>query len=118
VPEKETSQSFGWKTIRVFISSTFRDFHSERDYLVKYVFPELRAKLEPYRIHFVDIDLRWGVTKEQAENDEVLELCLDEITRCRPEKGNKRPFFLGLLGERYGSAPEKVRNEVLKRRLR
>ena len=28
-----------WKTIRVFISSTFRDMHSERDWLVKRVLP-------------------------------------------------------------------------------
>ena len=25
----------GWKTIRVFVSSTFRDFHQEREVLVK-----------------------------------------------------------------------------------
>ena len=29
-----------WKTIRVFISSTFRDMHAERDHLVRVVFPE------------------------------------------------------------------------------
>jgi len=112
--EEETLQSPGWRTIRVFISSTFRDFHSERDYLVKYIFPELREKLEPHRIHFVDIDLRWGVTEEQADNDKVLELCLDEITNCKPEKGNKRPFFIGMLGERYGWVPDKVEDETLK----
>jgi len=27
----------GWKTIRLFVSSTFRDFHSEREVLVKEV---------------------------------------------------------------------------------
>ena len=33
-----------WRTIRVFISSTFRDMHAERDYLVKVVFPWLRER--------------------------------------------------------------------------
>lgn len=28
-----------WKTVRIFISSTFNDMHAERDYLVKSVFP-------------------------------------------------------------------------------
>lgn len=88
-----------WKTARVFISSTFRDMHAERDYLVKVVFPKLRARLEQRRIHLVDIDLRWGVTQEQADNDRVLDLCLDQIDTCRP-------FFIGLLGERYGWVPE------------
>jgi len=27
----------GWKTVRVFVSSTFRDFHQERECLVKKV---------------------------------------------------------------------------------
>ena len=31
-----------WKTVRVFISSTFRNMHAERDHLVKVVFPKLR----------------------------------------------------------------------------
>jgi len=30
-----------WKTVRIFISSTFRDMHAERDHLVRMVFPEL-----------------------------------------------------------------------------
>jgi telomerase protein component 1 len=87
-----------WKTARVFISSTFRDMHAERDHLVKVVFPALRERLEEYRIYLVDIDLRWGVTRERAENDQVLDLCLRRIEGCRP-------FFLGILGERYGWVP-------------
>jgi telomerase protein component 1 len=86
-----------WKTTRVFISSTFRDMHAERDHLVKAVFPELRESLQRDRIHLVDIDLRWGVTKEQADND--LDLCLKQIDTCRP-------FFVGILGERYGWVPQ------------
>jgi len=36
--------SAAWKTVRVFISSTFRDMHAERDCLVRVVFPELRER--------------------------------------------------------------------------
>jgi hypothetical protein len=90
-----------WKTVRVFISSTFRDMQAERDHLVKVVFPALREKLEKYRIHLIDIDLRWGVTKEQADNDEALDLCLKQIDECRP-------FFVGILGERYGWMPTSI----------
>ena len=84
-----------WQTVRVFVSSTFRDMHAERDWLVKRVFPVLRERLEKHRLHLVDIDLRWGITEEQSDNDEVLDLCLKQIDECRP-------FFVGLLGERYG----------------
>lgn len=90
-----------WRTVRVFISSTFRDMHAERDWLVKRVFPALRERLEPHHVHLVDIDLRWGITEEQSDNDEVLDLCLKQIDDCRP-------FFLGILGERYGWVPSSL----------
>lgn len=96
----------GWRTVRVFISSTFRDMHAERDHLVKVVFPRLRERLEPYRMHFVDVDLRWGVTREQADNDMALDLCLQQIDECRP-------FFVGILGQRYGWVPEEVPEEAI-----
>ena len=57
----ETSARAGERTIRVFISSTFRDMHAERDALVTVVFPELRERLERLGLDFFDVDLRWGV---------------------------------------------------------
>jgi hypothetical protein len=35
-----------WRTVRVFISSTFRDMHSERNHLVRVVFPELKERFK------------------------------------------------------------------------
>jgi WD40 repeat protein len=84
-----------WQTVRVFISSTFRDMHAERDHLVKVAFPRLRQWCEEHRLHLVEIDLRWGVPKEEAENGRALEICLREID-------GSRPFFVCLLGGRYG----------------
>lgn len=88
-----------WRTVRVFISSTFKDMHAERDQLVKVVFPSLRERLQAHRVHLVDVDLRWGVTQEQSDNDLATELCLQQVDACRP-------FFLGILGQRYGYVPE------------
>ncbi len=84
--------------IRVFISSTFRDMHEERDILIKKIFPELHKRCRNRGVEFTEIDLRWGVTEEQAERGEVLPICLKEIE-------NSRPYFIGLLGERYGWVP-------------
>ena len=95
-----------WRTIRVFISSTFQDMHAERDYLVKVVFPKLRERLEAYQYHLEDIDLRWGVTADQANNDMALDLCLQQIDECRP-------FFVGILGERYGWVPKSFTDEAV-----
>ena len=50
-----------WRTIRVFISSTFREMHAERDHLVRFVVPRLREDLPKWRVHLEDVDLRWGV---------------------------------------------------------
>jgi len=90
--------TFKQRAIRVFLSSTFRDFSAERDLLVRQVFPALRAKLAERFVDLVDVDLRWGITEEEAERGEVLPICLAEIDRSRP-------FFIGLLGERYGWVP-------------
>jgi telomerase protein component 1 len=59
-----------WKTVRVFISSTFRDMHAERDHLVKVVFPELRDRMAQRHLYLVDVDLRWGITEAEAHNAE------------------------------------------------
>jgi hypothetical protein len=87
----------GWRTVRVFISSTFRDMQAERDHLVTVVFPALRERLEKYRVYPIDIDLRWGVTREQAENDQAIDLCLQQAGACE--------VFVGILGQRYGWLP-------------
>jgi nephrocystin-3 len=86
------------RTVRIFLSSTFRDFGEERDLLVKRVFPALRSKLKDRFVELVDVDLRWGITAEEAERGEVLPICLAEIDRSRP-------YFIGMLGERYGWIP-------------
>ncbi len=88
-----------WKTVRVFISSTFRDMHAERDFLVKYVFPDLREWCERWKLHLVDIDLRWGVTAAEAESGKVIDICLEQID-------GSRPFFVCMLGNRYGYVPK------------
>ena len=91
----------GWDTVHIFVSSTFNDMHAERDLLVKKVFPELTEWCEDRKLRLVDIDLRWGVTEEEAtRNKNVVEVCLDRIDECRP-------FFLCFLGQRYGWVPTK-----------
>ncbi len=88
-----------WKTIRVFISSTFSDMHAERDYLVKYVFPVLAEWCEQRRLRLVDIDLRWGITAADTQARNTVLACLKNIDECRP-------FFLCLLGQRRGWVPQ------------
>lgn len=86
------------RIVRVFVSSTFRDMMPEREHLVKVVFPELRRELKEQMIDFIEIDLRWGITDEEAQSGAVLKLCLDEIEHTRP-------YFIGILGGRYGWVP-------------
>ena len=60
----------GWRNVRVFLSSTFRDMHAERDHLIKVTFPALRERLLPHRVELYDIDLRWGITEDEAQERE------------------------------------------------
>lgn len=89
----------GGRTVRVFVSSTFRDLQRERDELAKFTFPQLRRRCAERGVTWSEVDLRWGITAAQIEKGEVLSHCFDEIERSRP-------YFIGILGERYGSVQE------------
>ena len=95
------SEPLPFRSIRVFVSSTFRDMHAEREVLVKQVFPQLRRMCEQRGVAWSEVDLRWGVTDEQKAEGAVLPICLAEIDRSRP-------YFIGLLGQRYGWVPEEI----------
>lgn len=105
IPEKQSPQPKD-RQIRVFISSTFRDMKDERDLLIKKIFPQLRKLCEERAVTWTEVDLRWGITTEEAAEGKVLPLCLAEIHRCRP-------YFIGLLGERYGSLPDSIPADLL-----
>src|SRR5262244_2860397 len=94
------------RVIRVFVSSTFCDMHAEREELVKRVFPKLRKLCEQRGVTWGEVDLRWGITDEQKADGKILPLCLAEITRCRP-------YFIGILGERYGWVPDEIPQDLV-----
>lgn len=85
------------RVIRVFLSSTFRDMEMERSALVK-LFKGLQVKAASRGATISLVDLRWGITEEDAKSGKVVEICLKEIV-------NSRPFFIGMVGDRYGWCP-------------
>ncbi len=100
------------RQIRIFISSTFQDMQDERDYLITKVFPRLQAVAAKRYVSVVPLDLRWGITENEANNGKVIEICLQEIE-------NSHPFFIGIIGNRYGWCPtleELNKNDFLKER--
>lgn len=96
--------------INIFLSSTFRDMHAERDYIKKFVIPQLRNELQPHGITIDITDLRWGIDTTQDDEDlresKVLHVCMDAIRK-------NRPYFIGLLGNRYGWVPSEKRTKRL-----
>lgn len=57
-----------------------------------------KIRCKKLRVHVTPVDLRWGVTEEETQK--ALGICLEEIENCRP-------FFIGLVGQRYGWVPDK-----------
>lgn len=88
------------RQVRVFISSTFRDMHAERDHLVTVVFPELRERVERLGLEFFDVDLRWGVPAKDANGETA-----NSWEYCRKWIDRVEPFFVCMLGQRYGYRP-------------
>lgn len=86
------------RQIRVFLSSTFSDMKEERSALIK-TFEILKIEASRRNVVLSVVDLRWGVTDEESRNGKVLSVCLNEIE-------HSHPFFIGLLGSRYGYSPD------------
>jgi hypothetical protein len=101
------SNKHNQREIRVFLSSTFKDMEQERSYLISRVFPAVREACGQRNVAFTEVDLRWGVTEEESLNGEAIEICLEQIDRCR----RYPPFFIGFLGERYGWVPTRAELE-------
>ena len=97
--DKSSSPVIESRIVRVFISSTFRDMIAERDKLMAHTWPQLRKLCRERQVELVEVDLRWCIAEEQSTRRETLKLCLDEVLACRP-------YFIGLLGERYGWVPD------------
>ncbi|MBK7381973.1 MAG: tetratricopeptide repeat protein [Flavobacteriales bacterium] len=87
------------RRIRVFVSSTFKDMVEDRDALMTHTWKAVRRICKERHVEFNEVDLRWGVSEEQSARKETLKRCLDAIDDCRP-------YFIGLLGERYGWVPD------------
>ena len=96
------SNALRTRRYNIFISSTFRDMDFERD-LIKYkIIPMLNEHFRDRFIEIQAIDLRMGVnTEKMSEEDsarKVLNVCASSIDEARP-------FFIGLIGARYGWVP-------------
>lgn len=94
------------RVVRVFVSSTFRDMGEEREELVKRIFPQLRRLCADRGVIWSEVDLRWGITDEQQAEGKVLPICLAEIQRSRP-------YFIAMLGERYGWVPTEIDDSLV-----
>ena len=91
--------------IRIFISSTFLDMQRERDILNQDIFPLIKGECDKLGVPFSVIDLRWGITEEDQAKGNVVDLCLEEIKHCKP-------YFIGLVGNRYGWCPGHYDDEL------
>ena len=96
-----------WRAFTVFVSSTFIDMEAERDYLNNIVARELEREYEKKRVSLSFVDLRWGVQTDKDAGKEVRELSVLNV--CMEEIKRSRPFFIALLGHRYGWVPPKER---------
>ena len=61
------------KMVRIFVSSTFYNFKEERDGLVL-VFEELSEYCKSEGFSFQVLDLRWGISKEDGQNNRTLQI--------------------------------------------
>jgi len=83
------------RTVRLFVSSTFRDFRAERTAFNLELFPRLSRFCAERGYTFLPVELQWGITDNDRLKSKISSICVSEVLRCRP-------YFLCLLGEYYG----------------
>lgn len=71
--------------------------NEERDLLVKDTFVKIRELCKERNIEFVPIELRWGLSSSQGKAH-IISACLNEIKESQP-------YFIGIIGDRYGWVP-------------
>ena len=75
----------------------------ERTELVK-TFEILKLEAAKRDIHLSIIDLRWGITDEECTSGKLISVCLEEVE-------HSHPFFIGILGNNYGTIPKRTELE-------
>lgn len=83
------------RVVRLFVSSTFLDLEQERRDLMNLVIPEINKLIMDINFVIQEVDLRWGITKDEAASNKVILRCLEEVSRC--------DYFLCVIGNRYGT---------------
>ncbi len=86
-----------WETVRVFVSSTFKDMEAEREVLAAQVFPVVREWCLARRLLLREVDLRWGIPDNAAASGALVDKCLSSVDQCS--------VFIALIGSRYGFIP-------------
>lgn len=103
-----------WFVYKIFVSSTFKDMDQERDVIKFNVLSRLNEHYRDHRIQFQVVDLRIGINTENMDESQSESFVLDS---CFQNIDSARPFFIGLLGERYGWIPSSKRWEAIMNRL-
>lgn len=91
-----------FRRYNIFISSTFKDMNFERDILKLRVIPRVNERLREHNVEVYPLDLRLGINTTKLSQADASKKVLTECAMCIDES---RPFFIGLIGGRYGWIP-------------
>jgi hypothetical protein len=89
------------RIIRLFVSSTFRDFLWERETLRREIIPSVNDALHSEGIVYDLIDLREGVTKGSILEQDTARVCIAEVEEAF--RSGSCPAFLFMSGNRRGT---------------
>lgn len=82
------------KKIYCFISNTFSDMQSERDFVKRIIMTTINQEIMKYGISVECIDLKWGIDSGKLT---LKERCHKIITSCYGEIEKSRPYFLSFI---------------------
>jgi hypothetical protein len=89
-----------FSNVSPFLCSNLDEFKDERLYLKLKTFPRLNEYLKTLRINFDPVQIEWTENDDYFKSGNLLRLLLHNVAKSKP-------FFIGLLGKKYGTYLEK-----------
>lgn len=101
--EGDMDKATSARAVKIFLSSTFNDTQSERNYLMEWVWPEIRDICRQKGLQLRVLDFRWGIVDQAVNDHTITKICIDEIVNC--QTGSLGPAVIYLGTQRYGWRP-------------
>lgn len=80
------------RPVRVYVSSTFRDFENERHFLHTEIFPEIERWCQMQKIRFIPMDV-WREVPTENDKFHIIQAVFGALDKCYEDSNDGQPLL-------------------------